>query len=297
MLSHRHIEVFRALMRAGTVTGAAALLHSSQPTLSRELARAEQLLGYALFERERGRLKPTQRALALFDEVQRAYLGLERVQARAQALARGDDGALELLSLPAFSHALLPGACARLPPAVALNITPQEPPLLEEWLAAQRFDLGLTEQALNDAGLQQECLMRADEVCILPATHRLASRAYLQPDDFAGEEFLSLGSEDPYRLALDRVFADRGVQRRLRLQTHSAVALCAMVQAGLGLSIVNPLTALASSGAGLVWRRFSVSVPYEVWLHKPLYRPAHGQAEAMAVALRAEAAALLDRLA
>ena len=60
-IQHRHIEVFRAVMTAGSVTGAAALLHTSQPTLSRDLARLEQLLSYALFERERGRLKATAR--------------------------------------------------------------------------------------------------------------------------------------------------------------------------------------------------------------------------------------------
>ena len=48
-IQHRHIEVFRAVMTAGSVTAAAALLHTSQPTLSRDLARLEQLLGYALF--------------------------------------------------------------------------------------------------------------------------------------------------------------------------------------------------------------------------------------------------------
>ena len=38
-IQHRHIEVFRAVMTAGSVTAAAALLHTSQPTLSRDLAR------------------------------------------------------------------------------------------------------------------------------------------------------------------------------------------------------------------------------------------------------------------
>ncbi len=75
-IQHRHIEVFRAVMAAGSLTAAAGLLHTSQPTLSRDLARLEQLLGYALFERERGRLKPTARARALFDEVERSFQGL-----------------------------------------------------------------------------------------------------------------------------------------------------------------------------------------------------------------------------
>ncbi|MGL6045164.1 MAG: LysR family transcriptional regulator, partial [Vogesella sp.] len=70
-ISHRHIEVFRAIMLSGSVTGAATLLRTSQPTVSRELARLEQLLGYALFQRDKGRLQATARALALYDEVQR----------------------------------------------------------------------------------------------------------------------------------------------------------------------------------------------------------------------------------
>lgn len=126
-IQHRHIEVFRAIMTAGSVTGAAALLHTSQPTLSRDLARLEQLLGYALFDRERGRLQATARARALFDEVERSFQGLGRVIERAQALGRDDDATLNVLCLPALSHALLPQALAGLlaeRPAARVSITP-----------------------------------------------------------------------------------------------------------------------------------------------------------------------------
>ena len=51
-ISLRHIEVFRAIMQAGSVTGAARLLFTSQPTVSRELARLETLSGLRLFDRE-----------------------------------------------------------------------------------------------------------------------------------------------------------------------------------------------------------------------------------------------------
>ena len=75
MLTHRHVEVFRALMIAGSVTRAAELLHTSQPTVSRELARMEHSIGFPLFERIRGRLRPTMQALALYDEVRQSYAG------------------------------------------------------------------------------------------------------------------------------------------------------------------------------------------------------------------------------
>ena len=60
-ISHRHIEVFRAVMTAGSVTKAAQALFTSQPTVSRELARMESLLGYPLFDRGPGRLRPIRR--------------------------------------------------------------------------------------------------------------------------------------------------------------------------------------------------------------------------------------------
>ena len=249
-ITHRHIEVFRAVMTAGSATGAADLLHSSQPTVSRELARLESLLGYALFERVQGRLRPNARALALWDEVQRSWQGLERVVDRAVALGRSGAVQLSVLCLPALAHALLPGAAARLMQAhteARLSVTPQESPLLEEWMSAQRFDLGLCEQTTAPPGTRAEVLLTLDEVAVLPAGHALAHKSALDLADFAGEFFVSLSADDPYRRLIDARFAEAGVERTLRVETHSAAAVCAMVERGLGIAIVNPVTALAAA--------------------------------------------------
>lgn len=288
-IQHRHIEVFRAVMTAGSVTGAAALLHTSQPTLSRDLARLEQLLGYALFERERGRLRATARARMLFDEVERSFQGLARVVERAQALGRSEDAELSLLSLPALSHALLPGALQSLladHPSARVAITPAEPPLLDAWMSEQRFDLGLAELATPLPGVRVEPLLQADEVAALPADHPLASRQRLALRDFAGQDFISLADDDPYRREIDARFEASGVARRLRLQTHSAVAVCELVRAGLGIAIVNPLTAAACAGLGLVVRPLAVSIPYRVSALIPLHRPAQPLVDALLSALR-----------
>ena len=71
-VTHRHIEIFHAVMTSGNLTAAAELLHTSQPTVSRELARFEKVIGLRLFERVRGRLHPTVQGLRLFEEVQRS---------------------------------------------------------------------------------------------------------------------------------------------------------------------------------------------------------------------------------
>src|SRR3989338_9076886 len=232
-ITHRHIEVFRAVMTAGSATGAADLLHSSQPTVSRELARLESLLGYALFERIQGRLRANARALALWDEVQRSWQGLERVVDRAVALCRA--GAVLLRTL--------------------------------------------------------------DEVSLLPASHALALQPVLQLADFADQPFVSLSADDPYRRIIDARFAEAAVPRTLRMETHSAAAVCAMVEHGLGLAIVNPLTALTAAANGrLVVRRLALSIPFSVAAVLPLYRPPLPEVAPMLEALRAEAAEVARRL-
>ncbi|TIS07144.1 MAG: LysR family transcriptional regulator, partial [Mesorhizobium sp.] len=59
----RQLEVFIAVMRAGTVTAAARMLNISQPALSQILLHTEDELGFTLFERVKGRLRPTPEAL------------------------------------------------------------------------------------------------------------------------------------------------------------------------------------------------------------------------------------------
>ncbi|WP_457155575.1 LysR family transcriptional regulator, partial [Mesorhizobium sp. P5_C1] len=85
-LNARLIETFRAIMMVGTVTGAAEMLHTSQPALSRSLQRLESVVGLSLFKRTKGRLVPTAHALAFFEEVQKSYIGLEHLAHVAQKL-------------------------------------------------------------------------------------------------------------------------------------------------------------------------------------------------------------------
>lgn len=293
-ISHRHIEVFRALMLAGSATGAAQMLFTSQPTISRELSRLEQLLGYALFERTQSRLRPNARALRLWEEVQRSWQGLDRVVEHAMALAQPHHASLSVLCMPALSHALLPGALERLQRShgeVAVSIATQDAPWLQEWMSAQRFDLGLTELAEPPPGTRIVSLPAMDEVAVLPAHHPLAAKPVLQPQDFAAEPFISLARDDPYRMKIDAVFAKAKVQRKMLLETLSAVAVCAMVQHGLGVAIVNPLTAQACAGPQLVVRPLSFAIPFQVHMLMPLHRPVAEEVHWLVQALEAEAQA------
>lgn len=284
----RHIEIFHAIMTAGNLTEAARMLHTSQPTVSRELARFEQVLGLKLFERHRGRLHPTVQGLRLFEEVQRSWYGLDRIVSAAESLREFRQGELSIVCLPVFSQSFLPPLLQPFLeryPQVNIQIVPQESPLLEEWLSAQRHDLGITETLHTPAGTTRTELLSLDEVCVLPQHHPLAEKPVLTPQDFQGENYISLSRTDSYRQLLDSLFNEHQIKRRMVIETHSAASICAMVRAGVGISIVNPLTALDYAHSGIVIRRFSLSVPFTVSLIHPQHRPASALVEAFSMHL------------
>ncbi|MBV1775326.1 LysR family transcriptional regulator [Burkholderiaceae bacterium DAT-1] len=275
--SWRHVEIFRAVMSSGSTTDAAAMLHTSQPTISRELSRFEKLTGLKLFERIGGRLQPTEAGLMLFEEVQRSFVGLDRIGTAADSIRHFQHGKISVACLPAFAVALLPRVWQRFQvdhPGVSISITPLETPLLQESLSSQRFHLGLTEDALAPAGTISEAVFTHDQVCVLPPGHALCEHAVLTPAHFAGENVVSLAPTDPYRVRVDQLFAERGITRRMAAETVSAASVCALVLHGAGIAIVNPLTALDYHAQGLAIRRFSESIPFSVYGVRPLHRPA-----------------------
>jgi DNA-binding transcriptional LysR family regulator len=298
-LTHRQLGLFRSVMLHGNLSRAAEATHSSQPTLSRELARLEQLLDFDLFDRVRGRLRPTARALALMQEVERSFIGLEQIALRARELRTLSGTRLRLACLPALAHAFVPHALLALAhsaPQALVGVHPLESPWLEQALSEQRFDLGLSEATQAPPGVGWQPLFEANEVVVLPTAHGLCRKAVLQPQDFADEPFISLAVNDPYRQAIDSLFAEQGVQRVQTLETDSAVAICAMVRQGLGLAIVNPLTALECAGNGMEVRPLGVAIPFKISLMLPDMPAHHPLREAMASALREASLALEQRL-
>ncbi|AHV94010.1 bacterial regulatory helix-turn-helix, lysR family protein [Bordetella holmesii ATCC 51541] len=96
MLTLRHIEVFHAVMRTGSVTGAARLLNVSQPAVSAVLKHCEARARIRLFERTGRRLVPTAEAVALFPDVAAIYGRLDSLTRQMQDLAGGRIGALSV---------------------------------------------------------------------------------------------------------------------------------------------------------------------------------------------------------
>ena len=162
--------------------------------------------------------------------------------------------------------------------------------------AAIFFDRDRTLIAEAPTGVELRALLQVNEVAVLPAGHRLCRRSMLQPQDFANERFVSLAEGDPYRQAIDAMFIVTDVQRATLLETTSAVAVCAMVQQGLGVAIVNPLTAAAMAGPALVIKPLAMAIPFNVGLLLPQVATPHPLRDALVDAVVKGAADMQARM-
>lgn len=109
----RQIEVLQAILRTGSVSGAARLLHVSQPAVTRTLQHAEATVGFALFKRQGNRLVATPETKALAPMVERASSSLESVRKLARNLKLGDDRPVRIAAVPSLAVSVLPGAYTR----------------------------------------------------------------------------------------------------------------------------------------------------------------------------------------
>ena len=85
-MKSRQLEAFRAVILRHSITRAAEMLHITQPAVTRLILDLETEIGFSLFTREKGRLFPTSDALLLYQEVERSFVGVERIAHAAQQI-------------------------------------------------------------------------------------------------------------------------------------------------------------------------------------------------------------------
>ena len=253
----RQIEVFRALMLAGSVTGAARILHVSQPGVSRMLGHIELQLGIKLFERIRGKLHAKPEAEVLFREVEFAYRGVKRIADCARGLQAGTGLSLRVLATPSLALELVPQAIAdtatRFPSAM-LYLESQLVREIVSQLVSEEADIAISSLPIEHALLQSVPVGQWSLSCVFGASHPFAARRRLGPRDILKERLIAFSSDTPQGQSVADWSAKAGIVPARHIEVRSGQIACALVAAGAGVAVIDSLTARAWSHSNLAFR-------------------------------------------
>lgn len=279
-LNPRQIEAFRALMLTSSTVRAAQLMHITQPAVSRLVRELQEALALRLFERVGNRLKPTHDARALYAEVERSFVGLDKIAQAARELATRHAGTLRIAAMPALCNGILPryaGEFLASQDRIDLELYGMSSQAVVDWVVSEQCDLGFAAAPVGERALTVHTMPAVKYVAVVPSAHRLARRAVIRPRDLDGEPFVALGSTTRSRFRIDDVLAKEGVTPKARVRTPLSEIACALVAAGAGVSIVEPFTAQAFASRGVLVKRFEPAIDFQV---AALYTSGHDLAPA-----------------
>ena len=260
------LEAFRAVVDHRSMTAAAGAMGVTQPAVSTQIARLEETVGFPLFERANGRLKPTPEGVLFYAEASRVLGEVDRLQAATAQIREGQSGRLVIASHPSAAISLLPSLVAKFlaeRPGVSVRLISRHSDVVSQLLPTESFDIGIAELPIDESQVEvRRYSMRC--VAILPPRHALASRKVLTPELLGPHPMVMPARSHQVPNRIRGVFSAAGVTINSVVEAEFFASLCGLVAAGTGWSIVDPVSARSFEHLGLVTRPFEPAVTYEI---------------------------------
>jgi len=286
-MNMRQLEAFRATMRSGSITEAAAMMHISQPSVSRLIADLEQAIGFPLFLRSGRGLAPTVEAKTFYQGVEGMFVGIDRLQELADAIRTTNADQINVGTIQSIAAIELPkavGVLRRHLPDIRLMIQCRNTPAILEAVQMHQIELGIVGREPPYDGVEVLYQTAVPYVCLIPEDHELADEnGPVDLEQLADtEEFVTFGGAFPdSMMAMDRELAER-LQRRSRLSATNMPVTGALVRETGVLAICDPFTAEQTVRTGGVVFR---SVQQELTYHVSLIAPGRDRLSRAALAL------------
>jgi len=263
----RHIEVFEAVMKTGSVSAAAGLINVSQPAVTKTLQHAESQLGFKLFRRIKGRLYPTPEATVLYREVGKVSTAIETVRALARNLKSGEQGHIRISATPVLAQEVVPIAIHKFRadnPSITCAMETNHWKEVFEALLTNGVDVAFAAAAPDHPAIQQHPVHKGEMVVAFPRS-QAPRRERVTLKDLAEYEFISL-MENVNPVSNDVRKACEAAQLNLKsviqVQTNH-VALWFVAQ-GAGVAVIDQYTAVKAPRNQVTLRRLSPAIKFDI---------------------------------
>lgn len=290
-LNPRQLEAFRAVMLTGSMTGAGRFLSISQPAVTRLIRELEEELKLDLFVRDGAHIMPSEEARALSKEVERHYAGTERIREAAYAIREFKGSRIRVAANLSITLACMPQVISRFEaeyPDSVITVRSGVSSEIIDLVSSGSADIGFAAVRPGREDIGTTTLVASEWLCMLPKGHPLEGHGEITAADLNGMDFISVGPSAMSRYELDQVLQAAGASPRFKLETEYSVSAATFVRAGLGIALVDPLTAYLFGREGVVSKRFLPSIPYVLSVVFPHAAKPEGLASRFAELVKAE---------
>jgi DNA-binding transcriptional LysR family regulator len=240
-VSLRQLQIFDAAARTLSFTRTSETLHLTQPAVSMQMKQLADLAGLPLFERVGRRLHLTQageelarharevlRTVEQADDALAALRGLQGGRIRVAVTSTAKYFAPKLIALFAKRH-----------PEVVVRLTVNNREEVIAALAANEVDLAVMGKPPDALATVAEAFAEHPFVVVAAPDHPLARRRHVPLSAFAAETFLVREPGSGTRAAMERFFAEHGIEVRVGMTLDSNETIKQAVMAGMGLSFIS----------------------------------------------------------
>lgn len=254
ILNFRQLEVFRAVMVAKTISGAAELLHVSQPGVSRTLKHMETKLGVDLFERRQNGLIPTPEAEELFGEVRPLYKRLDNLDHCISRIVRAEQSYVQVGCSPSLAHYLLPELLARVKtklPEIVVSVDTMSNEDLADYIIRRHGDFALSTYDPGHPLVLADQSISGDIQCVVRKDHEIATKPTVSFEEIALHDVVGYYEDTFIGQVIDNRFSELGLTPKTSVRVRFNDDACAMVEHGLGVGFAYEFAVMESLAPSL----------------------------------------------
>lgn len=275
-LTLRQLAIIRELMSSDTATAVASKLNVSQPGVSKVLRQAEEELGIRLFERIKGRLYPTPEANALYPELEKVFGAVEAFGRVAADMRDATSGKISIAALPTLANVFLPDIVCEFRktlPNVTISVQVLSSLRIADQVAEGHVDIGLLGDSTSVPTNKSEDLLHCESVCIMPLGHPLAEKKNISLSELTAYPLVSYFRDAPFGARIKKSFTSEGLDYEPVIEASASTTICAMVESGAGVAIVEPYLLYSQRPPNVIVRPVAPVIPIRPRLIYPRYRP------------------------
>jgi LysR family transcriptional regulator for metE and metH len=240
-VTFKQLRVLAAVVRTGSVTGAAQQLNVSPPAVTLQMQLLQDQAGLPLVERNATGTTATDAGAEILRAVEQIETILADCSAALAAISGTKTGTVSVgvISTAKYFAPRVLGAFARTHPGIDLRITIGNRAEMIEGLNHYIIDIAVMGRPPDQLDVEVDVIGDHPHVIIAPPDHPLARRAGIAPAELAGETFLVREPGSGTRGLMERFFAEAGIAPRIGMQIGSNETIKQAVIAGLGIAFIS----------------------------------------------------------